>query len=352
MRSVFVTASSSYEVKIGKGLLSSAGEEIKNRTKAKKAVVIAGENVFPLYGEKVIQSLQEQGLQVAYRMIPTGEKAKCLEEYEKLLHFFSSIQLTRTDVAVALGGGATGDLTGFAAATYQRGMKYVQIPTTLLAAVDSSVGGKTAVNLPGGKNQVGAFYQPSFVLCDPNVFDTLTEREFLSGCAEVIKDAVLFDKELFSLLEAGSIKEHIEDTIARCVQWKADIVKEDEFDTGKRRLLNLGHTFGHALETESRGKLLHGEAVSLGLAVIARAASAKGYCSSETCERILSLLQKFGLPIETDIPAENLTGTLLLDKKMADGKLNLIVPVRIGHCVVLPIPAEEAKEWMHAGGII
>lgn len=351
MRSIFVSASSSYEVKIGRGLLSFVGEEIRNRTKAGKVVVIAGENVFPLYGESVVRSLQEQGLQVAFQVIPSGEKAKTLKEYEQLLYFFSNHQLTRSDAAIALGGGATGDLTGFTAATYQRGMKYVQIPTTLLAAVDSSVGGKTAVNLPGGKNQVGAFYQPAFVLCDPDVFETLPERDFFSGCAEVIKYAILFDEELFSLLSEGSSKENLEEIIARCVQWKADIVKEDEFDTGKRRLLNLGHTFGHALETESRGGLLHGEAVSIGMATIARASKAKGYCSSETCSSILALLKQYHLPTETEIPAESLTGRLYLDKKIYEGKLNLIVPERIGHCKVLPIPKEDVTDWLHAGGI-
>ena len=351
MKSVLVSASSSYEVKIGPGFLSFCGQEVRENTKAVKAAIIAGENVFPLYGERVIQSLQEQGLQVICHVIPAGEKAKSLKEYEKILEFFSENRLSRTDAAIALGGGVTGDLTGFAAATYQRGMAFVQIPTTLLAAVDSSVGGKTAVNLPGGKNQVGAFYQPSIVLCDTDTLETLPTRELLAGYAEVIKYAVLFDEVLFELLFEGPVPDHREEIIARCVQWKANVVKEDEFDTGKRRLLNFGHTIGHAVESESAGRLLHGEAVAIGMAVITRAAEAKGYCSTETCRRLLGLLRQFRLPAETDAAAEALYRRLLLDKKIAEGRLNLVIPEKIGRCMILSVEPKKAMEWMHAGGI-
>ena len=267
MRCVKVNApSGAYVVKIGAGLLPTLGEEVKACTKAKRCAVIAGENVFPLYGESALQSLQAAGLETDAFVLPAGEATKCLTWYEKLLHFLAEKRYTRSDCVIALGGGVTGDLSGFTAATYQRGIPYVQVPTTLLAAVDSSVGGKTAIDLPEGKNQVGAFYQPSLVLCDTDTLATLPERELNAGYAEVIKYAVLGDKALFETLQNRTAD--LPAVIETCVKCKAEIVEEDEHDLGRRRLLNLGHTFGHAVENRSGYSLLHGEAVAIGMAMI------------------------------------------------------------------------------------
>lgn len=351
MRKVHITASREYDVLVERGLLDRCGERIKAVTRAKKAVVVAGDIVYPLYGQRVERSLAEAGLEVLHYVLPHGEQAKTLENYGKLLEFLSRSHITRTDVLVALGGGVTGDLTGFAAATYQRGMDFVQVPTTLLAAVDSSVGGKTAVDLPTGKNQVGCFYQPALVLCDPEVLATLPEEEFRCGCAEVIKYGLLGSRKFFDRLKAAPIQEQLEDVICTCVEMKRDIVSQDEFDRGLRQLLNLGHSFGHAVEACSHFGVLHGQAVAIGMAAITRAAVAKGYCSEETLREVLAILEQYHLPASTDFPLEAMAEAALTDKKLTGGTMHLVVPEEIGHCAILSVPTEEIKDWMKAGGI-
>ena len=348
MKSITVFApSGQYEVKIGSSLLPLLGREISACTTAKRCAVVSGENVFPLYGDAVLESLKSAGLDAYPIVFPAGENTKCLQRYGELLEFLAGHKLTRSDCVIALGGGVTGDLAGFAASTFQRGIGFIQVPTTLLAAVDSSVGGKTAVNLPEGKNQVGTFWQPSLVLCDTDTLDTLPERELRAGFAEVIKYSILGDETLFSALEKG--QKDITGIIERCVQCKADIVAEDEYDLGKRRLLNLGHTFGHAVESRSGYTLLHGEAVAVGTAMISRAAVQKGMLGQDACDRILSLLQVFSLPTEAPYPAGKLYDTLLLDKKFSQGKLHLIIPRAIGRCEAVAVTPAELKEWLEAG---
>ena len=352
MRSVHITASREYDVLVERGLLSRCGELVKAATKAKKAVVIAGDIVYPLYGAQVEQSLKAAGFEVLHYVLPHGEQAKTLENYGKLLEFLSRNHITRTDVLVALGGGVTGDLTGFAAATYQRGMDFVQIPTTLLAAVDSSVGGKTAVNLPTGKNQVGCFYQPALVLCDPELLSTLPEEEFRCGCAEVIKYGVLGSRKFFDELKATPIKEQLEHVICTCVEMKRDIVNQDEFDRGLRQLLNLGHSFGHAVEACSHFAVLHGQAVAIGMAAITRASVARGYCSEETLDEVLAILNQYHLPTTTTgFGLEEMAEAALTDKKLTGGAMHLVVPEAIGRCAIVSVPTEEIKDWMKAGGI-
>jgi len=348
MRAVTVNApSGQYEVKIGSGLLPSLGTEIRACTGAKRCAVIAGENVFPLYGEIAMTSLRAVGLEARSLVFPAGEQTKCLGRYGELLSFLAENRFTRSDCVIALGGGVTGDLAGFAAATYQRGLSFVQVPTTLLAAVDSSVGGKTAIDLPEGKNQVGAFYQPALVLCDTDTLKTLPERELTAGYAEVIKYAVLGDRALFETLQN---REHdVPQVIETCVKHKAEIVAEDERDTGLRRLLNLGHTFGHAVESRSGYTLLHGEAVSVGMAMICRAACAKGLLSQSDFEAVAALLRSYDLPTETAYSADELYDTLLLDKKFSGGRLHLIVPREIGRCDILPVTPDELRFWLEAG---
>ena len=348
MRAVTVYApSGQYEVKIGAGLLSALGAEVRGCIGASRCALISGENVFLLYGETALQSLKAAGLEALPLVFPAGESTKSLTRYGELLSFLAEHRFTRIDCVIALGGGVTGDLAGFAAATYQRGIGFVQAPTTLLAAVDASVGGKTGINLPTGKNQVGAFYQPALVLCDTDTLATLPERELNAGFAEVVKYAVLDDALLFAVLE--SHRAELPAVIESCVRQKARIVAEDERDHGRRRLLNLGHTFGHAVEGCSAYRLLHGEAVSVGMAMICRAAQKKGLLSGRDCAAVLSLLESYGLPTWTDCGAEELYDTLLLDKKFSGGKLHLVVPRFIGRCEILPVTPAQLRDWLEAG---
>ncbi len=348
MRTVQVqTKSAGYEVRIGSGLLAGLGEAVRESTGARRCMLVSGENVFPLYGEAALRSLREAGLQAEAAVFPAGEGTKSLAVYGSLLEKLTDARFTRSDCLVALGGGVTGDLTGFAAATYQRGIPYVQVPTTLLAAVDSSVGGKTAVNLPAAKNQVGAFYQPSLVLCDTDTLASLPERELRSGMAEVIKYAVLGDADLFDALLNGNIS--LEQVIETCVRMKADIVGEDELDRGRRRLLNLGHTFGHAVESRSAFRLAHGECVAIGMAMICRAAVRMGRLDEASKNAVLDILDRTGLPTRTAYSPDELYETLLLDKKFASGKLHLIVPRAVGWCETLAVTPEELRLWLEAG---
>ncbi len=348
MKTVSVnTPSGRYDVQIGAGLLPSLGSALRGCVRVGRCAVIAGENVFPLYGESACESLREAGFQPCVRVIPAGEQTKCLEQYRALLEFLAAEHFTRSDCVIALGGGVTGDLSGFTAATYQRGIPYIQVPTTLLAAVDSSVGGKTAIDLPQGKNQVGAFYQPALVLCDTDTLATLPERELRAGFAEVIKYAILFDPALFAALRDRTID--LPSVIETCVKLKAAVVAEDERDTGLRRLLNLGHSFGHAVESRSHYALLHGEAVAVGTAMICRAAQNRGLLSRADCEAVIALLAAYGLPTETEYTAAELFDTLLIDKKFSGGKMHLIVPREIGRCEIVAAAPGELRFWLEAG---
>ena len=351
MKTVSVSASRQYEILIERGLLRRAGELVRSVTNAGTVMLVSDDSVWPLYGETVQKSLAESGFSVCRFVFPHGENSKCAKTYLALLNALCENRLTRADAVVALGGGVTGDLAGFAAATYQRGIPFVQVPTTLLAAVDSSVGGKTAVNLASGKNQVGCFYQPSLVLCDPDTLRTLPPEEYRNGCAEVIKYAVLRSAPFFDELRAPPVSAQVEHVIATCVGMKRDLVAADEFDRGSRQLLNLGHSFGHAVEKCSDYAVPHGCGVAIGMAIIARAAAKRGICTDDTCAQILALLRQYGLPTETDFTCDALTDAARSDKKIADGKLHLIVPERIGYCRIETIPAADIRAWLADGGI-
>ena len=349
MKTIHVSASKEYDVLIGTGLLARAGEEIRKISSAKKVAIVSDDTVWCHYGETVERSLAESGFTVVRFIFPAGEESKTLATYGEILNFLAENRLTRSDLVVALGGGVTGDMAGFAAATYLRGMDYVQIPTTLLAAVDSSVGGKTGVDLPAGKNLAGCFHQPSLVLCDTDTFGTLPQEQFRCGMAEVIKYGVLGDEAFFESLTAPTLS--MTELIARCIGMKRDVVAEDEFDNGLRRLLNLGHTIGHAVEKCRNFTISHGDAVAVGMAVVTRAAVKRGICEENALPRLLAMLRSFGLPTETDCSAEELFSAALADKKMSAGTLHLIVPERIGCCRVEPIAAEELMNWLREGGI-
>ena len=349
MKTVRISASKTYDIKIGSNLLDTIGQEIQSLGRASKVCIVSDSNVFPIYGQRIRNSLETVGLQVHEFVFPAGEASKNAGTFISLLNQLAQMQLTRTDIIIALGGGVVGDLTGFAAACYLRGIRFVQVPTTLLAAVDSSVGGKTAIDLDAGKNLAGAFYQPSLVICDTDTLQTLPSDVFRDGCAEVIKYAVLYDPDLFNLLASHGLDFDREEVITRCVQWKQQVVMDDEFDTGSRMKLNLGHTIGHGVEAKSDFTVTHGMAVAIGMAIVSRSAAALGYCSKECCDQIICLLQRFGLPVTTEYTAQDLYTFTLSDKKRSGGSVRLIVPKEIGFCEILPTPIEELKSFIQAG---
>jgi 3-dehydroquinate synthase len=240
-------------------------------------------------------------------------------------------------------------MAGFAAATYLRGIRYIQVPTTLLAMVDSSVGGKTAIDLKAGKNLAGAFYQPDMVICDVNALNTLPSAVFQDGCAEVIKYGVLYDTDLFSHLEETGLNFDRAKVITRCVELKRDVVSEDEFDTGARQKLNLGHTIGHSIEAISDFSITHGQAVAMGMAIISAASAKQGLCDHSVSDRIQAILRKFSLPIKTQYTGEELYLNALSDKKRSAGTVNLIVPTEIGNCIILPTDITKLQSFIEAG---
>ena len=349
MTTIEVSASKSYNVEIGSGLLSVLGSKVAALGRAKKVCIVSDSNVWPLYGAAADTSLHSAGLETCTFVFSAGESRKNGTTFLELLNFLAENRLTRNDILVALGGGVVGDLTGFAAACYLRGIRFIQVPTTLLAAVDSSVGGKTAIDLSSGKNLAGAFWQPSLVLCDTDTLATLPPEIFRDGCAEVIKTAILFSEPLFMELVRSGLSFDREAVIAACVVCKRDIVEADEFDRGQRQLLNLGHTFGHAAEALSDFTLSHGKAVAIGTAIAARAAVHTGHCDQGTATRIMWLLEKFGLPIFTHHTAPELLDAALSDKKRAGDSVNLILPKRIGECAISPTPLSKLESIIQAG---
>ena len=343
MTSVTVNASKTYEIKIGPNLLSTVGSEVKNLKNVQKVCIVSESTVWPLYGSTVSDSLESAGFSVCAFLFPAGEKSKNAQTFLDLVNYLAENKLTRSDLIVALGGGVVGDLAGFAAASFLRGIRFIQLPTTLLAAVDSSVGGKTAIDLPAGKNLCGAFWQPSLVLCDTDTLRSLPAAVFRAGCAEVIKYGVLYDPMLFSHLEQNGLNFDLEAVIARCVELKRNVVMEDEFDTGARMKLNLGHTIGHGIEARSNFRLSHGEAVAIGMAIVARASN----CPDT--EQILALLEQFGLPATADYPPEDIYAYTLSDKKRSGGTVKLIIPNAIGSCSIVPTNVSDLKSFIEAG---
>lgn len=343
MKKVTVSASSEYEVIIDNNLLDSTGEYVRKYAGGKIAVVITDDIVDKLYSDRVINSLEKNDYKVIKYVIENGEASKNTMNYVKILEFLAQNKVSRSDVAIALGGGVVGDLTGFVSATYLRGIKFVQIPTTLLAAVDSSVGGKTAVDLEAGKNLVGAFYQPKVVLCDYSTLDTLSEEIFNDGCAEVIKYGVISSKDLFNKCKQG-IRENIEEIIYECVTIKRDIVMQDEFDTGMRQLLNYGHTIGHGIEACSKYKITHGSAVAIGMILITRAAVKMELCSEDVLNELESLIKLCDLPSTTQYSVSDLYEIMLSDKKVDGAMINLVMPRKIGEAFLHKVSTLEMKD--------
>lgn len=343
MTTVKVTASKQYDILIGSGLLDTLGSEIQKFHKVQKVCIVSETNVYPIWGEAVLRSIENAGFSVTVFTFPAGEESKNAETYVQLLNHLAENKFTRTDLIVAFGGGVVGDLAGFAAATYLRGIRYVQVPTTLLSAVDSSVGGKTAIDLPAGKNLVGAFWQPELVICDTKLLSTLPDSVFTDGCAEVIKYGILYDPVFFSYLESIGRDFDLETVIKRCVELKRDAVNADEFDTGERRKLNLGHTVGHGVEAKSHFSISHGKAVAIGTAIVARA------CNCPDQKRILDLLEAMGLPTATEYSADELYHYTLSDKKRSADTVSMIIPRVIGNCEIVPMPVSQLRSFIQAG---
>lgn len=349
MNTVTVSASKTYDIHIGAGILSTLGWEAKKLEKVETVCIVSESTVFPIYGKQAANSLQSAGFKVVSFVFPAGEASKNGSVFLDLLNFLAENRLTRSDLIVALGGGVVGDLAGFAAASFLRGIRFIQVPTTLLAAVDSSVGGKTAIDLPAGKNLAGAFYQPSLVLCDTDTLSSLEPEIFRDGCAEVIKYGVLYDPALFAHLAEKGLAFHREEVITRCVELKRDVVTLDEFDTGERMKLNLGHTLAHGIEAKSNFSVSHGKAVAIGMAVISRAAVKMGMLDAAVCQQIIQVLETFGLPTSTEFEAEDLYAYTLSDKKRSGGTVKLIVPKALGQCEIVPVGVDALKNWIKAG---
>jgi len=348
MRSITVNASKTYNVLVGGGLLPGAGDEIIKVCSGETAMLITDDAVEKLYADSVEQSLKNAGYTTGRFVFSHGEQSKNMETYVSLMNAMTGANLTRSDVVVALGGGVTGDLAGFAAATYQRGIKFVQIPTTVLAMVDSSVGGKTAVNLTAGKNQAGAFYQPDLVMCDYETLKTLPQDIFIDGCAEMVKHGVIQSAELFEMLKKP-LEPQIEDIIARNIMIKRDIVEKDERDTGIRQLLNFGHTIGHGIEKHSGYSISHGKAVAIGMAITSRAAWRMGVCEKRCHTEIVDALMHLGLPYTTDIPPESLFEASFSDKKRNGQSITEVLPERIGKCKLHNFSMDELAAFIKLG---
>ena len=340
----------SYDILIERGLLYRAGEHCRAvLPRASKLFVVTDSTVGPLYGDQLERSLAAAGFSVAVHTVPAGEEAKCAVRLAELWEAMMDFGLTRTDAAVALGGGVVGDLTGFAAATVLRGVDFIQIPTTLLSQVDSSVGGKVAIDLDHGKNLAGAFWQPKLVLMDPDTLDTLPDATFADGMAEVIKYGCIFDRAFFDFLAArpsrAQLTAEIEHILYTCCDLKRKVVEEDERDTGKRMLLNFGHTLGHAYELAGHYEIwTHGQAVAAGMVRAARLGEKLEVTPAGTAETIVRVLTPLGLPVEIPCTAEEYTAAIGLDKKGAGADISVILLEELGRAVPHRMPKADLLE--------
>ena len=318
-----------------------AGDWKPDFPKARKVALVTDSNVDRLYGDAIVRQIEDMGLQVERIVFPAGEKSKTLETYAELVRGFAALELTRTDFAIALGGGVVGDLTGFAAATYMRGIDFIQVPTTLLAMVDSSIGGKTGVDIPEGKNLVGAFHLPKKIIRDVKFLETLPEKEMKNGLAEMIKTAVLFDAEMFAELEGLVSLASLErlallgKLVERCAAWKQKIVDEDFKEGGKRKLLNLGHTFGHAIEKVSDFAIPHGEAVAIGMRIVGK-----------DVPEIGKILDAYGYPKYEGFDNAKILEAIRGDKKRSGDSITLVVPRKVGECELVETLMNDLGRWL------
>jgi len=348
----------SYAIKIGTGLLARLGDECARLKLGGRCAIVTDTNVGRRYAKEAFNTLATNGFSPSLIVVPAGETAKSLKTVRTCYDLLAAHRLERKSFIVALGGGVVGDLAGFVAATYLRGIAFVQVPTTLLAQVDSSVGGKVGVNLKAGKNLVGAFYQPRLVLCDLDSLKTLPEREYRAGLAEVIKYGIIYDAKLFAQLERDLPKllrrtpGTLAGVVARCCEIKADVVGQDETESGLRAILNFGHTYGHAIENISGyGKYLHGEAIAIGQVAASRLSARVLSLPEREVDRIASLFKRTGLPVSIKLAApqrRKLLAAMKLDKKVSGGEIKFVLAKRIGRvrfgCKVTPDLVEQALD--------
>lgn len=354
-------AERAYDILIGGGLIAAAGKEIASRLKGSKLAVVTDENVAPLYLDRLMAALAESGLSAVAQVLPAGEKTKSFEHLMTVCDGVLAARIERGDAVIALGGGVIGDLTGFAAGIVRRGSRFIQIPTSLLAQVDSSVGGKTGINSPHGKNLIGVFHQPDLVLADTDVLDSLSEREFRAGYAEVAKYGLIDKPDFFAWLEANwrdifAGGEARIEAIAKSCQAKADVVAADERENGQRALLNLGHTFGHALEAATQydsRRLVHGEGVAIGMVLAHQFSARMNLASPDDGRRVEAHLAEVGLPVSMSAipgglpPVEVLMDAIAQDKKVKGGKLTFILTRGIGQSFLADdVPASEVLSFL------
>lgn len=349
MTTIHIAASREYDVVIEPGLLTRLGTMAAELGLGRRAAVISDDAVFALYGAAAEKALTDAGFQVDHFLFPHGEQQKNLSTYGQVLNFLCDRRFTRSDFLVALGGGVVGDLAGFAAATYQRGIPYIQVPTTLLSMVDSSVGGKTAVDLPEGKNLVGTFTQPHLVLCDTNVLATLSPQVEAEGWAEIIKYGMIRSQELINFLLENTPGTDIEWVIAHCVSIKRDVVAQDEQDNAVRQVLNFGHTIGHAIERCGGYSIYHGEGVAMGMAIMTRACVRQKKCPPACWTVLETLLDKYHLPKTTDKSIDELLEAAHADKKRRGDAITLIQPEVLGRCGLYPTNYDELRRVLELG---
>ena len=341
MKKVRVKASTKqYDVTVGQNL--DYGRLLSELHKPCRLMLVSDDTVDGLYGDSATASFQKAGFEVSRFVFPHGEKSKNLGVSEELLIRLVEEGITKTDLLVALGGGVVGDLTGFVASVFLRGMDFLQLPTTLLAAGDSSVGGKTAVDLINGKNMVGAFHQPIGVFCDTATFATLPEETYAEGMAEYIKYGMIYDADLFSAMERHGISD--EDLVIRCVEIKAEVVEKDEFDKGPRHILNFGHTMGHSIETRSGYTIGHGQGVAIGMATVSAA-----FLDEESFQRLIRVLKEYHLPIATHYDGKELAELALADKKRHGDHIRVVLPAKVGEVFLKDVTVGEWEEILLKG---
>lgn len=350
MKIVTVNASKKYNILICNDYYNDIGKAITQACKSRRAAIVTDDNVDKEYGDIVVSSLNDAGIKAVKFVFPHGESSKCHDTLLKLYDFLAENGFTRSDMLIALGGGVVGDLTGFAAATYMRGIEFIQIPTSLLAMVDSSVGGKTAVNINSGKNLVGAFYQPSLVVADAHSLNTLPDMFFIDGMAEVIKYGMIKSPKVFDMTERLNCSDKdftITDLIKECVSIKAQVVENDEREAGERMLLNFGHTLGHAIEKyHNFSGITHGAAVAIGMSVFTHIAESKGMCVKGTADKLDAVLNQHRLPTTTEAPMDLLFKYSLGDKKRNSKGIDIVICSDIGKSSVIRMSVEEYADFL------
>ena len=348
MEKITVHASGTYDILIDKGSLGYIGQVLKERFKPCTIAILSDDKVFPLYGKNVTDAIEAAGFRTVSHLIPNGEQSKTLDNVTAFIDCMVKAQVTRTDMVLALGGGVVGDMAGFAAAIYLRGIPYIQVPTTLLAAVDSSVGGKTAVDISAGKNLVGAFHQPALVYLDTDTLGTLDPAVLRDGFAEVLKYGIILDSKLFDTIAVPE-SFNLTKVIARCIEIKRDVVEQDEFDKGLRGLLNFGHTFGHAIEKLSGFTITHGSAVARGMIIAAKVARVYGF--TDYTDVITKAVKDYGFETGCPYSADELYSVILSDKKRSGADITLVLPRQIGACTLEKMPAGQVLELMKKAGL-